>query len=330
MVIVLYFCKYMVKALKHIFDSIVGRTASCLLYLALSAQAVSAQEVYGTPLGGLHRSGVPSAYRLAPQPGYLRDSLSFMMHVKHIVPPADMLSSWPAADSMAVEAVAARNVSLLSPAQAAPLFTRSPYAFDFSTGGVITSWRSGAVVGSAFRTTMPALMSRQNASVGVVQNVGNLTITGNVSADRYLLWRGNRTAYTFSGAATYRFNDNWSATVFGRYSSNRSFYSMAAMPYMGTSGYGGFVTFMGETVGMDLGVERYYDTFAGRWVTSPIITPKVRVAEKFTIELPVGWMVKELIDNAVHNRKRRGGAMIMPEGVPSIGEVPFGTPEMPK
>ncbi len=87
---------------------------------------------------------------------------------------------------------------------------------------------------------------------------------------------------------------------------------------------------MGETVGMDLGVERYYDTFARRWVTSPIITPKVRFSEKFTLELPVGPLVKEMIDNAVFNRKERSGPMIMPEGLPSVGEIPFGTPEMPK
>ena len=77
-------------------------------------------------------------------------------------------------------------------------------------------------------------------------------------------------------------------------------------------------------------VERYYDTFARRWVTSPIITPKVKVSEKFTIELPVGWMVKEMIDNAVHNNKRRGGPTIMPPNMPTPGEIPFGTPEMPK
>ena len=309
---------------------IVKRSMVLIVSLALSASVASAQELYGTPLGGGSSVGLPSALTGAPAPGYLRDSLSFMMHVKHIVPASQMLPSWPEGGAAVSASVGARNVSCLSPASASPVFTRSPYAYDFSAGGVITSWRGGAVVGSAFRTTMPGLMSLQGSSVGVVQNVGNLTLTGGVSADRYLLWRGTRTAYTVSGAATYRFSDQWSATVFGRYSSNRSFYSMAAMPYMGASGYGGFVTFMGETVGVDLGVERYYDTFARRWVTSPIITPKVRVAEKFTIELPVGWMVKEMIDNAVHNRKRRGGAMIMPEGVPSVGEVPFGTPEIPK
>ena len=95
-------------------------------------------------------------------------------------------------------------------------------------------------------------------------------------------------------------------------------------------GYGGYVTLTGGALGVDLGVESYYDAFARRWVTSPIVTPKVKVSEKFTIELPVGWMVKEMIDNAVNNNRRRGGPMIMPDNVPAPGRIPFGAPEMPR
>lgn len=301
--------------------------AACLL--AVPA-AVSAQEA-ADGFGGIKPwFGMSPMTMNVPSPEALRDSLAFTAHVKDFAPRVAEFPQWRVADSLAVPTADYRNMSRIAPASAGMPFMHNPYAFDFNTGGVLASWNGGAVVGSSFRTTMPALMSLQNASVGVVQNVGNLMLTGNVSADRYLLWRGTRTAYSLSGAATYRFNDQWSATVFGRYSSNHGFYSMAAFPYMGTSGYGGFVTFMGETVGMDLGVERYYDTFARRWVTSPIITPKVRFSEKFTLELPVGPLVKEMIDNAVFNRKERSGPMIMPEGLPSVGEIPFGTPEMPK
>lgn len=300
---------------------------ACLL--AVPA-AVSAQETAGGFSGMEPRLGMPPVTMNVPSPEALRDSLAFTAHVKDFAPRVAEFPQWRVADSLAVPTADYRNMSRIAPASAGMPFMHNPYAFDFNTGGVLASWQGGAVVGSSFRTTMPALMSLQNASVGVVQNVGNLTLTADVSADRYLLWRGTRTAYSLSGAATYRFNDQWSATVFGRYSSNHGFYSMAAFPYMGTSGYGGFVTFMGETVGMDLGVERYYDTFARRWVTSPIITPKVRFSEKFTLELPIGPLIKDVIDNAVFNRKERMGPMIMPEGLPSVGEIPFGTPEMPK
>ena len=301
--------------------------AACLLAVPAAVSALEAAVGFG---GIKQWFGMSPVTMIVPSPEVLRDSLAFTAHVKDFVPRVAELPQWRMADSIAVPTADYRNMGRIAPASAGTPFMHNPYAFDFARGGVLTQWNNGAVVGSSFRTTMPALMSLQNASVGVVQNAGSLTLTAGVSADRYLLWRGTRTAYSLSGAATYRFNDQWSATVFGRYSSNHGFYSMAAFPYMGTSGYGGFVTFMGETVGMDLGVERYYDTFARRWVTSPIITPKVRFSEKFTLELPVGPLVKEMIDNAVFNRKERSGPMIMPEGLPSVGEIPFGTPEMPK
>lgn len=40
-----------------------------------------------------------------------------------------------------------------------PKFTASPYAYDFSRSGVVTSWKNGYLIGSGSRTTMPALMS---------------------------------------------------------------------------------------------------------------------------------------------------------------------------
>ena len=300
--------------------------AACL-FVCVDA---SAQEVLGGSLLDGRQGGSARWAQGAHVPGYMRDSLTFAMRLKGIVPEWKCLPARGRADSVTAPMPDYRAVSGIAPAAGGTPFGRNPYAFDYRTGGVVASWRGGAVVGSSFRTTMPALMSRQNTSVGVVQTVDGLTVTADVSADRYLLWRGTRTYFGVSGSATYRFGDQWSATIFGRYTNNRSFYSMAAFPYMGTSGYGGFVTYTGDRFGVDLGVERYYDTFARRWVTSPIITPKVKVSEKFTIELPVGWMVKEMIDNAVHNNKRRGGPTIMPPSMPTPGEIPFGTPEMPR
>lgn len=206
----------------------------------------------------------------------------------------------------------------------------NPTAYDFNKGGVLTSWGSGAVIGASSRVTMPGLLSRQSASLTAVQNIGNLTLEGSVSARNYTLWQGSARQFGVSGAATYHFNENISATVFGSYYTNNSFHSFAAMPYFGTRTYGGYFTFMGETLGADLGVERYYDPYSRRWETSPIITPKIKFSDKFTLALPVGQLVKEILDDKVFKSSRKSGPMIMPETGVNIAPIPFGPPEMPR
>lgn len=317
--------------------------------VVVCAAAVSAgvhgQELYDGQTFGRPGYDMPVRFSGIKSYEHFRDSMTFARRLKDSLWLRPVIQSWSMTQVVPEVPAAVSRVSSVVPAGGGMPFTHYPYASDYRRGGVIAAWQGGALFGSGSHTSMPGLMSVQNATLGVTQTFGNLTVTATASADRAGVWRAGAmpygaaagmstlrrgTYYTFGGAMTYRFNDNISATVFGRYSTNRSFYSMAALPYMGTSGYGGFLTFMGETLGMDVGVERYYDAFSGRWVTSPIVTPKIRFSEKFTLELPVGPLVKDLIDNAVHNRKNRGGPMIMPQGLPSVGDIPFGTPEIPR
>lgn len=307
--------------------------------------AVHGQELYGGQTFGRPLYGMPVRMGGIGGYGHFLDSVTFVRRLKDSLWLRPVISAVGRERRVPEVPMSVSAMSTVVPAAGGMPVTRYPYAADYRWGGMIAAWQGGALFGSGSHMSMPGLMSVQNATLGVTQTFGNLTVTAAASADRAGVWRAgampygaaagmgtlNRgTYYTFGGAMTYRFSDNISATVFGRYSTNRSFYSMAALPYMGTSGYGGFLTFMGETFGMDVGVERYYDTFSRRWITSPIVTPKIRFSEKFTLELPVGPLVKDLIDNAVHNRKHRGGPMIMPQGLPSVGEIPFGTPETPR
>lgn len=211
-----------------------------------------------------------------------------------------------------------------------PVAPHDPYAYDFLRGGVINGWRGGVLIGQSSRVTMPGLLSCYKASVLGVHNAGNFTFTGGMSANRYMLWHGTQTMFDVSGSVTYHFNDNFSATVFGNYSTSKSYYSMAAMPYVGTSGYGGYFTLMGSALGVDLGVQRTWDPYAGTWVTSPIITPKIRFSDNFTLDLPIGWLVKDFLDDKVFKKGDKPGPMILPEMPAMPGPIPFGPPEMPR
>lgn len=150
-------------------------------------------------------------------------------------------------------------------------FSRDIFFYDYSSGGDLMRWKGGALAGSGSRVTMPGLLSRQKASLQAVHTVGNLMLTAGVTADRYLLTRGLQTVYGVSASATYSFNEHLSLTVFGRFYNSSPFVSMAAMPYMGSSAYGGYVSYIGETLGIDLGVERVYDPYLRRWTTVPIV-----------------------------------------------------------
>lgn len=312
------------------FSLFIRRRAMAVVSLSLFAVAAFAQEPFGSSHindDDSHTDSVPSAFQdklmneaytpefsvPMPESRFTRSTFSRMMS-----------SVQPPKPKFHVDSID----RLMLYGTPEPKFTASPYAYDFNRSGVVTSWKNGFLMGYGSRTTMPVLMSNQNVSFSAVQNVGNFTFTGGVSADRYFMWRNTRTMFGFNGSVTYNFSDNVSATVFGRYYTGQSYYTMGAMPYMGSSGYGGFFSFMGNTFGMDVGVERYYDSFAGRWVTSPIITPKIKFSEKFTLALPVGGLVKELFDDYVFKNNKNQAPIIMPETTPMPGPIPFGPPEI--
>lgn len=312
------------------FSLFIRRRAMAVVSLSLLAVAASAQEPFGNSHindDDSHTDSVPSAFQdklmhesytpefSAPMPESRFTHSTFSRMMSSVQPPKPKFH----VDSID---------RLMLYGTPEPKFTASPYAYDFNRSGVVTSWKNGFLMGYGSRTTMPVMMSNQNVSFSAVQNVGNFTFTGGVSADRYFMWRNTRTMFGFNGSVKYNFSDNVSATVFGRYYTGQSYYTMGAMPYMGSSGYGGFFSFMGNTFGMDVGVERYYDSFAGRWVTSPIITPKIKFSEKFTLALPVGGLVKELFDDYVFKNNKNLGPIIMPETTPMPGPIPFGPPEI--
>lgn len=323
----------------------IRQICAAVVCLVTMSATVSAQDYGGSlksgrlPLGGL--PALPSAAAIE----HFRDSMTLAMRIKDSLWLRPAVHTWRMRRQVPALPVAAGAMPSVVPAGAGVPLTHYPYSADYRDEGQLASWSGGAVFGVGSHVSMPGLMSVQNATVGVTHTVGRLTMTAAASAYRNNLLRTasaadsraggmgtllNTTYFTVGGMMTYRFSDNISATVFGRYSTNRTFYSMAAMPYMATSGYGGYLTFMGETLGVDVGVERYYDTFARRWITSPIVTPKIKFSDKFTLALPVGPLVKDVLHDLLRKDKVREGPMIMPEGVQGIGNIPFGPPEMPR
>ncbi len=192
------------------FSLFIRRRAMAVVSLSLLAVAASAQEPFGSSHindDDSHTDSVPSAFQNKlmneaytpefsvpmPESRFTRSTFSRMMS-----------SVQPPKPKFHVDSID----RLMLYGTPEPKFTASPYAYDFNRSGVVTSWKNGFLMGYGSRTTMPVLMSNQNVSFSAVQNVGNFTFTGGVSADRYFMWRNTRTMFGFNGSVTYNFSDN--------------------------------------------------------------------------------------------------------------------------
>lgn len=201
-------------------------------------------------------------------------------------------------------------------------FHADPHFADYLTTGAIRRWDTGMLVGSHSHTVMPGLLMMQDASVSAIQQFGNLTLTGTVATDRFRLFMHGRTftGAKLSGSATYRFSDMASLTLFGTYHTPQPYLMPSAVPYVGYSAYGGYLTLKGDRFGIDLGAQSYYDPFLRHWEARPIVTPKVRLG-KFWLDIPVGELVYESMKSLLFDGR---------PGNPTIGptqmEIPLPPP----
>lgn len=146
---------------------------------------------------------------------------------------------------------------------------------------------------------MPELMVKQSVEVGGIFSHNKLVFSLGLIANVYNF----NPLSTMSGSViqnqfgiysrlSYDFNNNVSASVYGRYVTNSFFHSMASFPYVATSTFGGFFTLHSEKYGIDMGVNNYYDPFNRCWRTNPIVRPAYKIG-KVKITIDVGPLIKE-------------------------------------
>ena len=187
-----------------------------------------------------------------------------------------------------------------------------PYQFSGSLSPqYIINWNRLGVVGDHRFENYPNLMAVQSAMLGVSRQNERLAISVYAEANKYQVPLNVTNQFGVGGSMIYRLNDHVSMTLFGMYYTSNPYFSMAAMPFTKTSRYGGYFTFKGEKAGIDLGAERYYDAFAHRWVTTPIVTPSFRLSHKVNIQLPLGELLLEGLQRLIIST-RQPSPTIMP------------------
>lgn len=108
--------------------------------------------------------------------------------------------------------------------------------------------------------------------------------------------------FGIAGSLEYLICSNLTAGISGSYYTTHPFYSIAAMPYVGTNYYGAWIKYENDKVGIRLGAERYYDAFSQKWNTVPIVSPIIRLGKHARMEIPLGEMLKSVIDHASDRR----------------------------
>lgn len=250
-----------------------------LMFLLATMQGATAQEVSGLQMSSPLSDDHKSTEFLPVAPSY-SDSL--------------MMKSLSSSEFLAMP---------ITPLTPMPFATEPPLAnkYDARHSGSMSMEVSKYLKFTAVGTyrSYIGLMDVQSVSGNMQYSLGALNMQGGLIANRYLYHRGIISQYGISGQIVYSFNPNLSATIFGTYYNTNPFISMAAFPFVPTTSYGGYMTVGNNSFYMNLGVERRYNTFERKMETVPIISPAFKISNKVTVELPLGDLVKHVVEDVI-------------------------------
>ena len=183
-------------------------------------------------------------------------------------------------------------------------YDTSPYSRDWSSSGVITRVGGGYLTGSGSHTTYPGMGNMASASVAFSMPIDRLTITAGLTGSKYHFDREAWNDYGVFGNASFRLTDRLSLNAFGQYYVNQQFHSVAAMPLLGGSSYGGTLGWRAsDRFSLDVGARRIYDPYTGTWRTLPVVQPTVNLLGA-PISFDAGPLIYQLLDNLLGNGKR--------------------------
>lgn len=256
-----------------------------LMFLLTVGQGATAQEVSGLQM---------------PLPNEELHQLTPSTELHQLAPNAELHPITPTYSDILMMKALSSSELLATQIVPLPFAATQPlvYGYDASrseTASMEVSKNLRLTATGAYRSYI-GLMDVQSVSGGVQYSLGAMTVQGALAANRYLYYGRVFTQYGVSGQLSYCFNPNLALTVFGTYYNTNPFFSMAAFPFVPTTGYGGYMTVGNRSFYVNLGVERRFNAFEHKMETVPIITPAFKISNKVTIELPLGDLTKHLIE----------------------------------
>ena len=158
-------------------------------------------------------------------------------------------------------------------------YDTSPYSRDWSSSGVITSVGGGYLIGSGSHTTYPGMGNTASASVALTMPMGDrFQVTAGLTGSKYHFDRDAWNDYGVFANASFRLNDRLSLNAFGQHYFSQRFHSVASMPFLGSSSYGGTLGWKAsDHFSLDVGARRIYDPYTGTWRTLPVVQPTINL-----------------------------------------------------
>ncbi len=179
-------------------------------------------------------------------------------------------------------------------------------AYPFTPGiAPIYSWDTGSIYASGSTSSIPGAMGIESGAINLRQDFGALSLRLYGGASKYGYFRGLDTRWNFGGEATYRFNDQWSITAFGGYSTAGGLPQPALIGYYDTPSIGAFLDYrFARKWGVRMGMRSERSMFSGQWETRPIVEPYFMLGGQ-AIGIDVGGILYELLrsksDRGPHN-----------------------------
>lgn len=218
---------------------------------------------------------------------------------------------------------------------ALPRFTydTSPYSRDWSSSGVITRVGGGYLTGAGSHTTYPGMGDMASASVAFTMPMSDrFQVTAGLTGSKYHFDRNAWNDYGVFGNASFKLNNRLSLNAFGQYYINQQYHSVAAMPFLAGSSYGGTLGWRAsDNFSLDVGARCIYDPYTGTWRTLPVVQPTFNLLGA-PISVDAGPFLLQLLDNILggNNNRDWGDAKYRPVTVPdAIRNQPGFNPNSP-
>ena len=176
-------------------------------------------------------------------------------------------------------------------------YSTDPYSRDWSSSGVITRLGGGYLTGAGSHTTYPGMGNTATASVAYTMPVGDrLQVTAGVTGSKYHFDRAAWNDYGVFGNASFRLSDRFSLNAFGQHYVNQRYHSVASMPLLGNSSYGGTLGWRASDLfSLDMGVRRIFDPYTGQWRTLPVVQPTFNLFGA-PISFDAGPLIYQILD----------------------------------